>query len=59
MDSSKKKVEGTSASKEAVSDEGLQVVEAKTKEAPVYTSEDEEPVKVKFFVVEMFESIFR
>jgi stage II sporulation protein R len=29
------------------------------KEAPVYTPEDEEPVKVKFFVVELFESIFR
>jgi stage II sporulation protein R len=27
--------------------------------APVYTAEDEKPVKVKFFVVEMFESIFR
>lgn len=31
----------------------------KQKEAPVYTSEDEEPVKVKFFVVEMFEGIFK
>ncbi|MEC1520612.1 stage II sporulation protein R [Neobacillus niacini] len=31
----------------------------KVKEAPVYTAEDEEPVKVKFFVVEMFESIFK
>jgi stage II sporulation protein R len=31
----------------------------KEKEAPVYTAEDEEPVKVKFFVVEMFESIFK
>ncbi|MFP7298588.1 stage II sporulation protein R [Neobacillus niacini] len=30
----------------------------KEKEAPVYTAEDEEPVKVKFFVVELFESIF-
>lgn len=29
------------------------------KEAPVYTPEDENPVKVKFFVVEIFESIFR
>lgn len=29
------------------------------KDAPVYTAEDEEPVKVKFFVVEMFESIFK
>lgn len=30
----------------------------KVKEAPVYAEEDEKPVKVKFFVVEMFESIF-
>jgi len=29
------------------------------KEAPVYTAKDEEPVKVKFFVVEMWEKIFR
>jgi stage II sporulation protein R len=29
------------------------------KEAPVYTAEDEEPVKVKFFVVELFEGIFK
>ncbi|MFJ5717194.1 stage II sporulation protein R [Neobacillus sp. NPDC093127] len=28
------------------------------KEAPVYTAEDEAPVKVKFFVVEMWEKIF-
>lgn len=28
------------------------------KEAPVYTSEDEEPVKVKFFVIEMWDSLF-
>ncbi|WHY77467.1 stage II sporulation protein R [Neobacillus sp. WH10] len=28
------------------------------KTAPVYTAEDEEPVKVKFFVVEMWEKIF-
>lgn len=28
------------------------------KEAPVYTAEDEEPVKVKFFVVEMWEKVF-
>ena len=31
----------------------------KEKEAPVYTAEDEEPVKVKFFVVEILESIFK
>ncbi|MEH7111075.1 stage II sporulation protein R [Neobacillus niacini] len=49
--SKKNAVEGT---------EDVQVeVVKQTKEAPVYTSEDEEPVKVKFFVVEMFESIFR
>ncbi|MDQ1000180.1 stage II sporulation protein R [Neobacillus niacini] len=34
-------------------------VKKTSKEAPVYTAEDEEPVKVKFFVVEMFESIFK
>ena len=28
------------------------------KEAPVYTAKDEEPVKVKFFVVEMWEKLF-
>ena len=26
--------------------------------APVYTAEDEQPVKVKFFVIELWESIF-
>ncbi|MED4224818.1 stage II sporulation protein R [Neobacillus cucumis] len=30
----------------------------KTKKAPVYTAKDEEPVKVKFFVVEMWEKMF-
>jgi stage II sporulation protein R len=30
----------------------------KEQAAPVYTAEDEEPVKVKFFVVEMWEKIF-
>jgi stage II sporulation protein R len=34
-------------------------VKKKSTEAPVFTAEDEEPVKVKFFVVEMFESIFK
>jgi len=29
------------------------------KTAPVYTAEDEEPVKVKFFVVDMWEKIFK
>ncbi|PLS07932.1 stage II sporulation protein R [Neobacillus cucumis] len=31
---------------------------AAKKEAPVYTDKDEEPVKVKFFVVEMWEKLF-
>lgn len=30
----------------------------KEKTAPVYTEEDEEPVKVKFFVVEMWDTLF-
>lgn len=30
----------------------------KEKAAPVYTEEDEEPVKVKFFVVEMWDTLF-
>jgi stage II sporulation protein R len=34
-------------------------VSKKEKKAPVFTAEDEEPVKVKFFVVEMFDSIFK
>ncbi|WP_235749704.1 stage II sporulation protein R [Neobacillus bataviensis] len=29
------------------------------KTAPVYTAEDEEPVKVKFFVVEMWDKVFK
>jgi stage II sporulation protein R len=29
------------------------------KDAPVYTAEDEEPVKVKFFVVEMWDKMFK
>jgi stage II sporulation protein R len=31
---------------------------AKKEQAPVYTSQDEEPVKVKFFVVELWDKIF-
>lgn len=31
---------------------------AAKKEAPIYTARDEEPVKVKFFVVEMWEKMF-
>ncbi|MEH7074385.1 stage II sporulation protein R [Neobacillus drentensis] len=33
-------------------------VKVAAKEAPVYTSEDEKPVEVKFFVVEMWEKMF-
>ncbi|WP_306460576.1 stage II sporulation protein R [Bacillus sp. AFS073361] len=40
-----------------IEDEGESVEVAK-KEAPVYTSEDEKPVEVKFFVVEMWEKMF-
>ena len=40
-----------------VEDEGEPVKVAK-KEAPVYTAEDEKPVEVKFFVVEMWEKLF-
>ena len=40
---------------EAVAEESIQVAE---KNAPVYTAEDENPVEVKFFVVEMFEKMF-
>ncbi len=61
--SKKKGVEEVAVPSKKTAIEGtddVQVEVAKqTKEAPVYTSEDEEPVKVKFFVVEMFESIFR
>ncbi|MCQ6281766.1 stage II sporulation protein R [Bacillus sp. EB600] len=31
---------------------------SQTKQAPVYTTDDEEPVKVKFFVVELWNKIF-
>ncbi|MEH7082322.1 stage II sporulation protein R [Neobacillus drentensis] len=40
-----------------VEDEGESVKVAKS-EAPVYTAEDEKPVEVKFFVVEMWEKLF-
>jgi stage II sporulation protein R len=40
---------------EAGAEESFQVAE---KNAPVYTAEDESPVEVKFFVVEMFEKMF-
>ncbi|MGJ7910905.1 stage II sporulation protein R [Neobacillus sp. LXY-1] len=38
--------------------EKLDQTTAKESAAPVYTSEDEQPVKVKFFVVEMWEKMF-
>jgi stage II sporulation protein R len=50
-------VEQTESAKEKKKEVKKEV--KKEKEAPVYTSEDEEPVKVKFFVVEIFESIFK
>ncbi|MFS0774670.1 stage II sporulation protein R [Neobacillus sp. 3P2-tot-E-2] len=45
--------------KEVVEEKQTPVKKKAVKEAPVYTSEDEEPVKVKFFVVELFEGIFK
>ena len=45
--------------KEVVKENKSKKESKKEKAAPVYTSEDEEPVKVKFFVVEMFEGIFK
>lgn len=44
---------------EVVEEKQTPVKKKPVKDAPVYTAEDEEPVKVKFFVVEMFESIFK
>jgi len=38
--------------------EGKKPKKQAEKSAPVYTAEDEEPVKVKFFVVEMWEKMF-
>ncbi|MFB3169896.1 stage II sporulation protein R [Neobacillus sp. 179-C4.2 HS] len=45
--------------KEVVEEKQTPVKKKAVKEAPVYTAEDEEPVKVKFFVVEMFQGIFK
>jgi stage II sporulation protein R len=39
-------------------DKGLQKHDTAKKAAPVYTAEDEQPVKVKFFIVEMFQKLF-
>jgi stage II sporulation protein R len=44
---------------EEVEEKQTHVKKKSAKNAPVYTAEDEEPVKVKFFVVEMFEGIFK
>ncbi|MEH7415900.1 stage II sporulation protein R [Neobacillus drentensis] len=38
--------------------EEKKIKKAAKKEAPLYTAKDEEPVKVKFFVVEMWEKMF-
>ena len=43
--------------KEAVKKEEKKTKKQVKKNAPVYTEEDEEPVKVKFFVVEMWEKL--
>lgn len=55
----KKQVEVTEPTEVEVVEQEQTHGKKKSKEAPVYTAEDEEPVKVKFFVVEMFESIFK
>ena len=44
---------------EEVEEKQTPVKKKSAKNAPVYTAEDEEPVKVKFFVVEFFEGIFK
>ncbi|WP_040206960.1 stage II sporulation protein R [Neobacillus jeddahensis] len=46
--------------KQVIADEPIveKRVKKQTKKAPVYTAEDEEPVKVKFFAVEMWEKMF-
>ena len=44
---------------EVVEEKQTPVKKKSSKDVPVYTAEDEEPVKVKFFVVEMFEGIFK
>lgn len=44
---------------EVVEEKQTPVKKKTVKDAPVYTAEDEDPVKVKFFVVELFEGIFK
>jgi stage II sporulation protein R len=55
----KQQVEVEEPAKVEVVEKEQTPVKKKSKEAPVYTAEDEEPVKVKFFVVDLFESIFK
>jgi stage II sporulation protein R len=55
----KQQVEVTEPREVEVVEKEQTPVKKKSKEAPVYTAEDEEPVKVKFFVVDLFESIFK
>ncbi|MDR7239340.1 stage II sporulation protein R [Neobacillus drentensis] len=43
---------------EIVIEDAEETVKVAEKAAPVYTSEDEKPVEVKFFVVEMWEKMF-
>jgi len=43
---------------EIVIEDEEETVKVAEKSAPVYTSEDEKPVEVKFFVVEMWEKMF-
>jgi stage II sporulation protein R len=43
---------------EASQTETAAALPVKKEEAPVYTSQDEEPIKVKFFVVELWDKIF-
>lgn len=55
-----KQIEVKEQVEEEVAAEKQTPVKKKTaKDAPVYTAEDEEQVKVKFFVVELFEGIFK
>ncbi|WP_160724198.1 stage II sporulation protein R [Bacillus sp. USDA818B3_A] len=43
---------------EKITEKPIKAKKSVKKEAPIYTSKDEEPVKVKFFVVEMWEKMF-
>ncbi|WP_045518689.1 stage II sporulation protein R [Neobacillus niacini] len=59
VEKASEKEKQTEVKKEVEKEKDPKKESEKEKAAPVYTSEDEEPVKVKFFVVEMFDSIFR